>query len=107
MENLVWFIIMIPCSLFFSILGIYAWNKKTPIWFWSGTRISENEIRDIKAYNRENGKMWIGFSLVLWFGTMVYIISPMISVIVIIAGNVIGIPILIFCYDRIYKKYKI
>ena len=28
MDNLIWYIIMIPCSALFSGIGVYAWNRK-------------------------------------------------------------------------------
>jgi len=40
------------------------------MWFWSGSTVKETEITDVKSYNRENGIMWIGYSLVLWLGTI-------------------------------------
>lgn len=54
MENIIWFVIMIPCSAIFTGIGIYAWKRKKPMWFWSGSSVKESEIRDIKAYNRAN-----------------------------------------------------
>ena len=57
---------MIPCSLSFTALGIYAMRRKKPMWFWSGSTVHEYEIRDIPAYNRANGIMWLCYSSVFW-----------------------------------------
>ena len=73
-------------------IGIYAWKRKKPMWFWSGTTVSENEINDIPAYNKANGIMWICYSLIFWLSTM--------------AGCLAGTPVLIIAYRGIYKKYK-
>ena len=56
MERIIWLTIMVPLSAFFTGLGIYAWRRKKPMWFWSGSTVSEEEISDIPAYNRANGK---------------------------------------------------
>lgn len=69
MENIIWFVIMIPCSAIFTGIGIYAWKRKKPMWFWSGSSVKESEIRDIKAYNRANGIMWMIYSIPLWIST--------------------------------------
>ena len=39
------------------------------MWFWSGQAVGEDEIGDVKAYNRANGIMWIVFSLLMWLST--------------------------------------
>lgn len=64
MNNVIWLIIMIPISLLFTGIGIYAWRRKKPMWFLSGSTVEESEIADIVAYNRANGIMWIAFSLI-------------------------------------------
>ena len=53
MDNIIWLIIMIPVSLLFIGIGIYAWKRKKPMWFWSGSTVTESEISDIAAYNKE------------------------------------------------------
>ena len=106
MENVLWFIIMVPCSAVFTAIGIYAWNKKKPMWFWSGTTVEEREIADILAYNRANGRMWIVFSLPFWLATFLALCNEIIAL-VLLAGNcVIGLPALISAYKKIYEKYK-
>ena len=47
MGNLIWLIIMIPSSLLFTCIGIYAWMRKKPIWFWAGDTVPEDEITDV------------------------------------------------------------
>ena len=70
MEIIIWLITLIPCSLLFTGIGIYAWRREKPMWFWSGSTVREEEITDVKAYNRENGIMWICYSLVFWISTI-------------------------------------
>lgn len=106
MEKAVWLIIMIPLSLLFSGLGIFAWKRKKPMWFWSGSTVEEDEINDIPAYNRANGIMWLAYSLVFWISTVLGIFSLDISGAVLAIGCLGGLPILIFTYKKIYNKYK-
>ena len=88
---------MIPISLLFTGIGIYAWRRKKPMWFWSGSTVKESEISDVAAYNRANGIMWLVFSLILWGSTVLGAI---------IAGCLIGVPILPIVYGKIYRKFK-
>lgn len=64
METVIWLITMIPTSMVFTGIGIFAWKRKKPMWFWSGSTVDESEIADIPAYNRANGIMWICYSAV-------------------------------------------
>ena len=86
MEKVIWLVITIPCSLLFTGIGIYAWRRTKPMWFWSGSSVREEEITDVKAYNRENGVSTAG--------------------IVLAVGCLGGLPLLVIAYNRIYRKYK-
>ena len=105
MHHIIWLIIMIPCSVLFTGIGIYARNRKKPMWFWSGISVDKKEISDIPAYNRANGRMWILFSLIFWISAFAGLFSMRTGGIILCAGSLIGIPLLIFAYRRIYRKY--
>ena len=106
-ERVIWLIIMIPISILFTALGIYAWIRKKPMWFWSGSTVSEKEILDILAYNRANGIMWIVYSLVFWVGAILGVFQMDIAGIVVAVGCLGGIPVLVLVYTKIYNKYCI
>ena len=106
MENVIWLVIMIPCSLLFTGIGIYAWRREIPMWFFSGSTVKEEEITDVKAYNRENGIMWICYSAIFWISTVLGIWSAVAAGIVLLVGCVVGSLLLVAAYNRIYKKYK-
>ena len=46
MEIIIWLITLIPCSLLFTGIGIYAWRREKPMWFWSGSTVREEEITE-------------------------------------------------------------
>ena len=102
----IWLIIMIPISLLFTGIGIYAWRRKKPMWFWSGSTVKESEISDVAAYNRANGIMWLVFSLILWGSTVLGAMNMKAGGNLLIAGCLIGVPILPIVYGKIYRKFK-
>lgn len=104
-EKILWLAIMIPISLLFTLLGVYAWKRKKPMWFWSGSTVKDEEISDVPAYNRANGIMWIVFSLISWASAIVGIFDITAAGIVMIAGYAVGIPGLVVAYRRIYRRY--
>ena len=106
MEKVIWLVITIPCSLLFTGIGIYAWRRTKPMWFWSGSSVREDEITNVKAYNRENGIMWFCYSAVFWISTIMGIRSVSTAGIVLAVGCLGGLPLLVIAYNKIYRKYK-
>lgn len=41
MKELIWYIIMIPCCALLYGVGVYAWDRKKPMWFWIGSPIKK------------------------------------------------------------------
>lgn len=107
MKELIWYIIMIPCCALLSGVGVYAWNRKKPMWFWIGSPVKEDEVSDITAYNHANGIMWGVYSLVFWAAAALGALNGTASLILIAAGCVIGFPLVAHVYKRIYEKYKV
>lgn len=104
--TIVWLIIMIPTSALFTGIGIYAMKREKPMWFWSGSTVKEYEISDIPAYNRANGLMWIGFSVLFWICAILGFFNITAAGFGLIAVCVFGMPLLPAVYHRIYRKYR-
>ncbi len=105
MENLVFLLITIPVAAFFTGLGIYARRRKKPMWFYSGSEVKPWQIRDIPAYNRANGRMWLLFSLIFWAAALLSLFDTPAAGILLAVGCLAGIPGLVIAYRRIYRNY--
>lgn len=106
MGNPVFLIIMGTVGAIFTVLGICVMKKKEPANFWTGQEFKPGEIRDVKAYNRALGLLWIAFSALIWITAVVgSIFGGMIGSACMVGCFVIGIPMLPIVYNRIYKKY--
>ena len=106
MENLIFPLIMFPCAASFTALGVYAWKRKKPMWFWSGSEVKAWQLRDVAAYNRSNGIMWLVFSLGFWASVVLGFFDVPAAGILVMVTSILGIPGLIVAYKRIYEKYK-
>ncbi|MGN0746328.1 MAG: hypothetical protein ACI4ML_06625 [Aristaeellaceae bacterium] len=106
MENIFWLVIMAPCSMVFTGIGIYAWQRKEPMWFWSGTTVKASDITDIPAYNHANGRMWMLFSLPLWLSAFLGLFSSITALVLLASDFIIGLPVLVMAYNRIYARYR-
>lgn len=103
MGKILYFIIMWVAAILFIIIGIYAMNRKKPMWLWTGSQIPESKIKDVKAYNRAVGKMWLIFSILFFIGGIV----EFFSLILFTFTCTVGIGGIVWCYHKIEEKYFI
>ena len=106
MERYLFILIMVPCAALFTGIGIYAMRRKKPMHFYAGSEVKAWQIRDIPAYNRANGWMWIGYSLGFWAAAVLGLFNDSAAGMLAALTCLVGIPILVVVYRRIYKKYK-
>ena len=106
MDKVIWAVIMFPLAALFTGLGVFAWRREKPMWFWSGSEVDPRDITDVKAYNRANGIMWLAFSGVYWIAAFLGLAETTAAGWVVGLGTIAGIPVLIVAYGRIRKKYK-
>lgn len=102
----VWLLCVGGCALIFTGIGFYAYRRKEPMWFWSGSTVRREEITDVEAYNHANGIMWIMFSIPHWLSTFLFIWYPNAAIATLVATDTIGLLPLIFTYHKIYEKYR-
>ncbi len=105
-KKMIMLVIVIPIAMMFTGMGIYAMRKPTPMHFFSGTTVDASEITDVRAYNRENGIMWLVFSLVFWLSAIIGSYNGLVGGFILIGGCVIGVPGLLVTYNFIYSKYE-
>ena len=94
------------CSLLFGIIALWAFRRKDPMHFWSGSTVKPDEIADIKSYNRSNGIMWATYTICMATAGVVSLFDTIIGVILMIIIIIPGIIVLIIIYNQIYKKYS-
>jgi len=105
-ETIVFSVIVWLCGIIFFIIGIFAWKRKTPMHFWSGTEVKESEISDIPAYNRANGIMWTVYSTgYLISGCLALVRETYAGILLLVALCFPGIILLVYTYQKIYRCY--
>jgi len=104
--NIIFAIVCWMSSIIFGVIALWAFKRKDPMHFWSGTTVKPEEITDIPSYNRANGLMWATY-------TVCMVVTGIVSLFSIIAGAILltvlyvpGIVVLIIVYKRIYNKYR-
>ena len=104
MREIVWLSTTLPVALLLPGIGVYAFRKKTPIGFFAG--VPAPEVTDVRAYNRENGVMWTVFSLPFFSAAALGLWRVWAGTAVLLAGTFFGIPLLVFAYSHICRKYR-
>ena len=102
----IWYVTMFACAALFFFIGAYAIKREKPMWFWSGSEVDAAMITDVKAYNRENGRMWMLYSLWFWAAGFAWAWGAAVATVILVLGCTVGIRILISTYLKIEKKYK-
>ncbi len=105
MEKIAWLLIMIPLSALFTGIGIYAWRRKEPMWFFAGMKTEENKISDVAAYNRANGILWLVYSLFMWIAAAVGAVNGKAGGMILMAVCILGALVLPVVYTQILRKY--
>lgn len=106
-ENIIMMFCCLPCSITFTILGIESWRKKTPVHFWSGTKVTAEEVTDVKAYNRANARMWFVYSVPYWTAAFLSVKNGLLAGIILGVACTFGTITLAAWYALwIEKKYK-
>ncbi len=104
--NIIFAVVCWLCSLIFGAIALWAFKRKEPMHFWSGSTVRPEEIADIPSYNRANGLMWGIYTVCMVVTGIVSLFSTKIGAILLVIICVPGIAVLIFSYNRIYNKYK-
>ena len=110
-ERILGIIVMVFCSLMcggiFSGLAVWAKKSKKPVHFYSGTTVDPKTVSDIPAYNLENSRMWMLYSVPFWACGIISFFSTAVAAIIMTVASLPGGIWLIFRYKRISKKYII
>ena len=89
-------------------IGIAQLRSKMPVAFYSGEESpSEENLTDVKAWNRKHGWMWFSYGIILlisyflgmFMGDSVWSVLPMVG------GAIVPIIFMIIYHHRLIKKY--
>ena len=105
-ENILLAFILCFCAAVFAAIGCWAAVRRAPMHFWAGTRVPPAALRDIPCYNRACARLWWGYGAAWALAGICALFSAGAAGILTLLIAFGGLPVLIFLYGRIYKKYK-
>ena len=104
--NIIWMVCVFGVGILLWGISVYAEKRNQPRWFFSGSYVSADTISDVKAYNRENAKMWRNYALMFFAAGVVRFYDDMLALAVLALACTAGIGWLVVTYKKILAKYK-
>lgn len=107
-EDMIGLGIYVFVALVMMGIGIRQLNSKKPVGFYTGENPpGEEDVTDIKAWNRKHGLMWLTYGCIILisffigsgFDDSIWAVLPMIG------GVVIPLIFMILYHHRLCKKY--
>ncbi len=113
--TIIFVVVCVGCAALFFGIGVWACKRKTPMHFWAGTEIDPVSISDLIAYNRENGRMWMVYSIPFWLSGVLAVMNaisprpfyPVAALVIMVLACTFGLWWLMKTYSAIEKKYKV
>ena len=94
------------CALMIGAIALWAFKSRTPMHFWSGSKVCPEEISDIPAYNRANGLMWAVYAACMAVAGLVGLFNVIAGTVLVIIMCLPGFLALLVVYKKIYNKYR-
>ena len=91
-------------------IGISQLKSERPVGFYTGEKPpSEDEISDVKQWNRKHGIMWIIYGVIIVISWICGCIlgDSVIAVVPLIGGVIIPLGFMIWHHHRLIEKYRI
>ncbi|MGN0142695.1 MAG: hypothetical protein ACI4AD_10745 [Roseburia sp.] len=90
-------------------IGISQLRSTSPVGFYSGEKPpAENELTDVKAWNKKHGMMWLVYGIIIIISYFVgYIMGDTILCLIPFCGGlIVPVIIMIWYHHRLIRKYK-
>ncbi len=96
-------------SLIMVSVGVINLRSKKPVNFYTGEKpLKEDEITDIKAWNRKHGIMWVLYGIFMFVtflaGILVFRDSHL-GIVLMIGGTILPIFPMMWYHHVLWKKY--
>ena len=93
------------CAAIFSLLAYSCFISRRPVSFWSGEKITKEQVTSVEKYNFANGVLWAGYSVFYWIAAICGFVNTTLSVIITILGLTVGIAGLLIGNEVIKRRF--
>ena len=96
------------CALLMFGIGIFQMKSKKPVGFYSGVKApDEEEISDVKAWNKKHGAMWILYGICILLAGVCGLItgSSLLLLIPYLICLLLPIPFMALYHRKLVEKY--
>ena len=108
-ENLIGFAVYFAAAAIMVGIGISQLKSSKPVGFYTGEKPpKEDEITDVKAWNKKHGLMWLiyGGIIITGFGIGTLLCDSLWCLIPMLGGILLPLPVMIWYHHRLIQLYK-
>lgn len=108
-ENLIGFAVYFAAAAIMAGIGISQLKSRKPVGFYTGEKPpKEDEITDVRAWNKKHGLMWLiyGGIIITGFGIGTTLGDSLWSLIPMLGGILLPLPVMIWYHHRLIQLYK-
>lgn len=98
-------VIMWAAAAVYLVTGLWIMRRKDSARLSFFLRLSPDQVSDVAAYNKETGKMWCVFSVLLFAGGIVEAYEPSFSILIFAIFSIVGVGGATWWQSRIEKRY--
>ena len=93
------------CAAIFSLLAYSCFISRRPVSFWSGDKITKDQVTDVRKFNMANAVLWAIYSLFYWIACVCGFVNSKVSIIITIVGLTVGFVGLLIGYNIIKRRF--
>lgn len=90
-------------------IGVSQLKSKKPVAFYSGEKApDEEEISDVKTWNRKHGIMWVLYGIIIVISWLCSCMlgDSIVTLVPLLGGVIIPIGFMIWYHHRLTRKYR-
>lgn len=93
------------CAAIFSLLAYSCFISRRPVSFWSGEKITKEQVTNVRMYNKANGVLWSIYSGFYWIASVCGFVSTAVSIVITIVALTVGFVGLLVGYNIIKRRF--
>ena len=93
-------------ALIYCLIAVWVSMWKRPVHFFTGDKMTSEEVTDVRAYNRANGKMWAVYAIINAVAGFIALLNSITGYVLFAILTLPGLFVLFAFHKRIYSRYK-
>ena len=93
-------------ALVYGVTALILTKRSKPFPFFTGISIPAEKLTDVRAYNRDNGKMWAWYAAIHVAAGLLALISNILGFVLFGLFIIPGLIVMYKIHKRIFNRYR-